>query len=34
MALTCPQCGVLNRCDCMSCNPDKMCLDWRVREDN
>lgn len=24
MALTCPHCGVLNRCDCKSCNPDKV----------
>ena len=23
MALTCPHCGVLNRCDCKNCNPDK-----------
>lgn len=23
MALTCPHCGVLNRCDCKTCNPDK-----------
>lgn len=23
MALTCPNCEILNRCDCKSCNPDK-----------
>ena len=23
MALTCPHCGVLNRCDCKNCNPEE-----------
>lgn len=30
MALTCPHCGLLNRCDCKNCNPDKVPKDLVV----